>query len=176
MKQKTKKYNKKSKTNKEPKVLYVILILALLGALMALMSLVVLQLLWFNDNIHQPALASVREGCGLIEEAAEDNYIEAAETTATQKITIENGTRVTAYENIKIVIFDSEENSDELNEALLKHELCHVKQINRKFLGISSCSPDYGKFRRYLNEVECYWVMRSPLTEEDRLILDSVIG
>ncbi len=119
-------------------------------------SLSYLSALWLGGNllyngIHRPAMASVRTGCNIIPDNASpsqnNGFISAGQTSYTYNATKKE------YD-VKIDISNPEENEPEVNDLILKHELCHVDQITRKQM--KDCDSTTGKLERYILETECY--------------------
>jgi len=104
---------------------------------------------WIKDNIHEPAMASVRSGCNL-PEYENDGWVSLGSTSTTYNEDIEAPEIIVEVEDELIL------NGDILL-TVVRHELCHVDQMTRGILSPTECNETQGKFRWYANEVECYW-------------------
>ena len=84
-----------------------------------------------------------------------DNCLPNGNDISTQAGFVTMGQMTVTLGNISSIQIKIANNSE--SDMIMKHELCHLAQLKRGFLG--TCSSEHGKFLRYLAEIECYFKM-----------------
>lgn len=139
------------KHHTQERSLQVALITLFILSLLCLYSLIGI---WYYDNIHGAAMASVVSGCHIIpENVTEYNGYVTIGTTRT----VFN--EETQQEQIEIDLVPEIYNYQNLLLMAVRHELCHADQIESGgIFAPTQCNSTNGKFKRYINEVQCYFL------------------